>query len=325
MKLIHTLFRALWLVGAFFVLSSCAKKEKPEVIRVDYATYNPLALLLKEKGYLEEAFAEDNIKVEWVKSLGSNKALELLNSGSVDFGSTAGAAAFVGRANGNPIRSVYVYSKPEWTALVTRPGTNIASVADLKGKKVAVTRGTDPFIFLLRALDSVGLSEKDVELVQLQHPDGQAALERGDVDAWAGLDPLMATSELKRGSVLFFRRPEWNTYGVLNVREAFAQKYPTYVARVIEAYEKARARAQTAPDELKAALAKEAKLDDAVVRAVLARTDISSPAIGEVQKGAILPAADVLKKSGVIKGSIDVKNIVEALIDGSFTQALAQK
>lgn len=313
----------LVLIGLILSLFSCATKEKPEVIKLDYATYNPVGLLLKEKGYLEEALKEDGVKVEWVKSLGSNKALEFLNAKSVDFGSSAGAAALVAKANGNPIRSVYVYSKPEWTALVTRKDSNIKTIADLKGKKIAVTRGTDPFIFLLRALDSEGLSEKDVELVALQHPDGQAALERGDVDAWAGLDPLMATSELTRGTVLFFRRPDWNTYGVLNVREEFAKQYPAYVTKVIEAYEKARARALEAPDELKAALVKEARLTDEVAAAVLQRTDISSPAIGDTQKGAIAPAGAVLKKSGVVKAEVDVDGVVTALIDPSFTQTLA--
>lgn len=311
-------------MGLLWLLTACASKERPDTIRLDYATYNPVSLLLKEKGYLEQALAEEGIKVEWVKSLGSNKALEFLNAKSVDLGSTAGAAALVAKANGNPIQSIYVYSKPEWTALVTRPDTNIKSVADLKGKKIAVTRGTDPFIFLLRALDSAGLSEKDVELVQLQHPDGQAALERGDVDAWAGLDPLMATSE-QRGSVLFLRKPEWNTYGVLNVREEFAKRYPNYVARVLKAYEKARAYALEHPEELEAALIREAKLDDAVAKAVLARTDITSPAIGDVQKQAILPAGDVLKKSHVIKADVDVKGLVDALVDPSFSQALAQE
>ena len=98
----------------------------------------------------------------------------------------AGAAALVGRHNGNPIKSVYVYSKPEWTALVTRKDTDIKTVADLKAKRVAVTRGTDPHIFLVRALESAGLRERDIRPVLLQHPDGAIALARGDVDAWVG-------------------------------------------------------------------------------------------------------------------------------------------
>ena len=173
---------------------------KPKVIRLDYAYYNAVSLVLKNKGFLEQDLASDGISVEWTQSLGSNKALELLNSKSIDFGSTAGAAALIGKANGNPIKAIYVYSRPEWTALVVRKDSPIQKVEDLKGKKVAVTRGTDPHIFLLRALHEAGLTEKDIQMVVLQHPEGRIALEKGDVDAWAGLDPMMAQTEIQQGS-----------------------------------------------------------------------------------------------------------------------------
>src|SRR4029078_3940240 len=88
-------------------------------------------------------------------------------------GPTAGSAALVAKINGNPIKSVYVYSRPEWTALVTGKDSKISSVADLKGKRVAATRGTDPHTFLVRALLGAGLSEKDITPVLLQHADGK--------------------------------------------------------------------------------------------------------------------------------------------------------
>src|SRR5947208_11553322 len=118
-------------------------------------------MLLKDKGYREKEFAKDGMKVVWVQTKSSSAALQLRNAGSIDFGSTAGSAALVARVNGNPIKSIYVYSRPEWTALVTTRDSKIASIADLKGKRVAVTRGTDPHIFLVRALLEAGLSEKD--------------------------------------------------------------------------------------------------------------------------------------------------------------------
>ena len=117
----------------------------------------------------------------------------------------------------------------------------ITKVEDLKGKRVAVTRGTDPHIFLVRALQEAKLTEKDVKLVLLQHPDGRTALERGDVDAWAGLDPLMAAAEVESGAKLFYRNAAANTWGVLNVREAFAKDNPALVTKVLKAYEEARA------------------------------------------------------------------------------------
>jgi sulfonate transport system substrate-binding protein len=309
-------------LAALLPLVACKKAEKPAAVKLDFATYNPVGLLLKDKGYLEQALAKEGIQVEWVKSLGSNKSLELLNSKSVDFGSTAGAAALIAKSNGNPIRAVYVYSKPEWTALVTTPGSGIEKIEDLKGKKIAVTRGTDPFVFLVRSLASVGLSDKDVEIVPLQHPDGKTALERGDVAAWSGLDPLMATTEVERGSKLFFRNADWNTYGVLNVRDEFAQRYPAIVDQVLAAYEKARKYAIAHPEELKAALAKEAHLADPVALVVLGRTDITSGVIGEKQSGAILAAGEVLKKGGVVKPDVDVGAVVKALIDPTFSARL---
>src|SRR5688572_31585602 len=133
-------------------------------------------MLLKDRGLLEKEFAKDGIGIRWVQALGSNKALEFLNAGSIDFGSTAGSAALVARINGNPIKSIYVYSRPEWTALVAGKDTGIEKIEDLRGKRVAVTRGTDPHIFLVRALQSVGLTEKDITPVLLQHADGKAAL-----------------------------------------------------------------------------------------------------------------------------------------------------
>src|SRR5215472_10119247 len=200
--------------------------DKPSEIRIDWATYNPVSMVLKQNGLLEKEFAKDGIGVRWVQSLGSNKALEFLNAGSIDFGSTAGSAALLSKINGNPIKSIYVYSQPEWTALVTRKDTSINKIEELKGKRVAVTRGTDPHIFLVRALLSVGLSEKDISEVLLQHPDGKTALIRGDVDAWAGLDPMMAQAQVEDGAKLFYRNAAANTWGILNVREEFLRDHP---------------------------------------------------------------------------------------------------
>ena len=248
---------------------------------IDYAYYNPVSLLLKKKGWLEAELAKDGVGVRWVLSLGSNKALEFLRGGAIDFGSTAGSAAIVARAGGLPIKAIYVYSKPEWTALVTRKDSGISRIEDLKGKAVAVTRGTDPHIFLLRALDAKGLGETDINAVLLQHPDGYRALATEQVDAWAGLDPHMAKAQVEIGAVLFYRNPAFNTYGILNVREAFAKRYPDLVRRVLAVYERARLYAIAHPDELAAELVEAAGVSPEVAHIQLAeRTDLSTPAIG---------------------------------------------
>ena len=309
------------------ITAACSRTPaaKPQSIRLDYAYYNPMSLVLKDKKFLEQDLASDGISVEWTQSLGSNKALELLNSKSVDFGSTAGAAALIGKANGNPIKAIYVYSRPEWTALVVRKDSPITKIEDLKGKRVAVTRGTDPHIFLLRALHEAGLTEKDVEIVVLQHPEGRIALEKGDVDAWAGLDPMMAQTEIQSGSRLFYRNVNFNSYGVLNVREEFAQQYPAYVERVLAAYEKARLWALQNPEEFRKLFAGDAKLDDAVVTKVLQRTDLTNSTIGDSQRQVIVASGDVLKQNNVINSNTDVSGTVNNLIEPRYAQDVVNK
>jgi sulfonate transport system substrate-binding protein len=309
--------RALAIITASVLFAPGAfAADKPTQIAIDWATYNPVSMVLKSKGLLEKEFAKDGIKIVWVQSAGSNKALEFLNAGSIDFGSSAGSAALVAKINGNPIKSIYVYSRPEWTALVTTKDSKITKVADLKGKRVAVTRGTDPHIFLVRALLEAGLTEKDITPVLLQHADGKTALIRGDVDAWAGLDPIMAQAELEDGAKLFYRKPEANTWGILNVREQFLKDHPDLVRRVLAVYEEARKYSLAHYDELKKTFIAVTKLPDAVVdKQLKERTELTHNRIGAPQRDSILAAGLALQEAGVIKKDVDVKAALDSLLD----------
>ena len=296
--------------------------DKPSEIRIDWATYNPVSMVLKQNGLLEKEFAKDGIGVRWVQTLGSNKALEFLNAGSIDFGSTAGSAALLSKINGNPIKSIYVYSRPEWTALVTRKDTPIKKIEDLRGKRVAVTRGTDPHIFLVRALQSVGMSEKDIVPVLLQHPDGKIAMIRGDVDAWAGLDPMMAQAQVEDGARLFYRNKAANTYGILNASEDFLGKYPDHTKRVLGVYEDARKYCLSHYDEEKKVFIDVTKLPEAVVDIQLKeRTELTFNRIGPEQRDTILQAGLALQQAGVIPANVDVKKTLDDLIDDRFVTA----
>ncbi|MBY3029371.1 aliphatic sulfonate ABC transporter substrate-binding protein [Rhizobium leguminosarum] len=315
------------IIGAAVALGlglSSAEAADLSEIRIDWATYNPVSVLLKKEGLLEKEFAKDNISIRWVQSAGSNKALEFLNAGSIDFGSTAGAAALIARVNGNPIKSIYVYSRPEWTALVTRADSPISTVQDLKGKTIAVTRGTDPHVFLVRALADAGLKQSDVKLVLLQHADGKLVLLRGDVDAWAGLDPLMAAAEVDDKAKLFYRKPENNSWGVLNTTETFAADHPDIIKRVIAVYEQARAEALADPAALKAALVEAAKLPDDVIAKQLERTDISQSTIGDLQRDTISKAGIALQSAGVLPADVDIPKVTNELIDDRFAVGKTQ-
>jgi sulfonate transport system substrate-binding protein len=293
--------------------------DKPSEIRVDWATYNPVSMVLKEQGLLEKEFAGDGIGIRWVQTLGSNKALEYLNAGSIDFGSTAGSAALLGRINGNPIKSIYVFSRPEWTALVTRQDSPINKIEDLKGKRVAVTRGTDPHIFLIRALLSVGLTEKDISEVLLQHPDGKIALVRGDVDAWAGLDPMMAQAQVQDNARLFYRNKAANTWGILNSSEDFLKAYPDLARRVLATYEVARKYCLAHYDDEKRVFMDVTKLPGEVVDIQLKeRTELTFNRIGAEQRDSILQAGMALQQAGVIQANVDVKKSLDDLVDDRY-------
>jgi sulfonate transport system substrate-binding protein len=247
-------------------------------LRIDYATYSPPSLVLKKKGWVEEAFTGTTIK--WVYSAGSSNALNFLQANAVDFGSTAGSAALLTRANGNPIKVVYIYEQPEWTALVVAASSTAKDIRDLRGKKIAAQKGTDPYFFLLRTLNAAGLSQADIQYVNLPHADGRTALERGQIDAWSGLDPHMAASELAAGSKLIYRNKDYNTYGFLNSREDFLRKYPETTKKLIQLYERAKSWIVDNPDQAAQILADDAQIGlEVAKRELFDRMNFKTPSI----------------------------------------------
>ena len=298
--------------------SARAQSALPE-LRLDYAYYSPTSLVLKHFGWLDDDFRKDGTSVKWVLSAGSNRALEYLNAGSIDIGSSAGLAALLAKANGNPIRTPYIFSRPEWTALVVPKDSPIKSLADLKGRKIAATKGTDPYLFLLRSLQTVGLKKSDIEHVPLQHADGLAALRAGQVDAWAGLDPLMASAELDSGARLLYRNVAFNTYGFLNVREEFLAQRPAEVRRVIAGYERARQWTLANSTEAAKILSDEAKVSLKVALLQLKlRTDLSNPWPSSEHVHALQSASPILQAEALVKPGIDLNRTVTDLVDTGF-------
>lgn len=293
-----------------------------DTISLDFATYNPLSLVVKDQGLLEEILGDD-VTVEWVQSAGSNKANELLRSGSIDVGSTAGSAALLARANGSPIQVIDIYSQPEWAAIVVGPDSDITSVEDLAGKSVAATKGTDPYFFLLQALEEAGLSIDDVEVQNLQHADGRAALDGGSVAAWSGLDPIMAAAEVESGDKLIYRNVDFNSYGFLNATEDFIEKHADLAQAVVDAYEQAREWALENPEETAALLAEVAGIDPAVATTVIeerSNLDVSGVP-GDDQIAVLEKIAPVLVDSGDVQGGKEsVDKALDTIVNDSFAK-----
>ncbi|MFT3943373.1 MAG: aliphatic sulfonate ABC transporter substrate-binding protein [Ancrocorticia sp.] len=292
-------------------------------LSIDWATYNPLSLVVKDQGLIEEALGE-GVEVSWVQSAGSNKANELLRSGSVDVGSTAGSAALFARANGSPIQIIDIYSQPEWAALVVPADSEITEVSQLAGKSVAATKGTDPHFFLQQALAEAGLSLADVEVQNVQHADGRALLEGGSVDAWAGLDPIMAAAEVESGAKLLYRNIDFNTYGVLNATEDFINNHPDVAQVVVDSYEKARTWALENPDETAQLLADAASIDIEIAKRVInerSNLDVSGVP-GEAQVKVFKKIAPTIAESGDVAGG---QETIDKAIDTIIYDAFALK
>lgn len=293
-----------------------------DTLSIDFATYNPLSLVIRDQGILEDILGDD-VKVEWVQSAGSNKANELLRSGSVDVGSTAGSAALLARANNSPIQVIDIFSQPEWAAIVVGPDSDITSVADLKGASIAATKGTDPYFFLLQALEEGGLSLSDVEVQNLQHADGRAALDGGSVDAWSGLDPIMAAAEVESGDKLIYRNVDFNTYGFLNATEDFIENHPDLAQAVVDAYEQAREWALANPEETAALLAEVAGIDPAVATTVIQeRSNLDVSGIPGADQIAVLEKiAPVLVESGDVQGGKEsVDKALSSIVNDTFAK-----
>jgi sulfonate transport system substrate-binding protein len=301
--------------------ASTAGVTQGGTLNIDFATYNPLSLVIKQEGWLEKALAKQKITVNWVQSAGSNKANEALRSGAIDVGSTAGSAALLARSNGSPIKTIDIFSQPEWSAIVVGPKSTITSVKELKGKQIAATKGTDPYFFLLQALEANGLTANDVTIQNLQHADGWAALQNGSVDAWSGLDPIMANAE-KAGGKLIYRNVAFNTYGFLNATESFLSSKPDVAQTVVNTYEYARAWAQKHPDETAKILSDVAGIDLAVATTVISeRTNLDvSPIPGAAQLKVLKKIGPIFVQSGDVKKQSDIDTALKTLLQPSFVK-----
>jgi sulfonate transport system substrate-binding protein len=288
-------------------------------LHIDFATYNPLSLIIREQGLLEAALADRGVAVEWIQSAGSNKANEALRAGAIDIGSTAGSAALLARTNDSPIKVIDIYSQPEWAALVVPGDSTITSVADLAGRNIAATKGTDPYFFLLQSLEEAGVPLDAVTVQNVQHADGWAALQNGSVEAWAGLDPIMAGAEAA-GAKLLYRNVGFNSYGFLNATESFLTERPDVAQTVVDTYEKARAWALEHPEETARILADVAGLDVAIASKVIAeRSNLGVDHVpGEAQVAVLQKIGPIFVASGDVTGQDAVDAALATLIEPTF-------
>ncbi|RJG02893.1 aliphatic sulfonate ABC transporter substrate-binding protein [Noviherbaspirillum sedimenti] len=290
-------------------------------IKLDYAYYAPASLLIKKNGWLEEAFKAQGTTVKWVFSRGSNNSLEFLNSGASNFALTSSVSSFISRTNGQPVKAIYNYGWAEGSGFLVLPNSPVKTVADLKGKKIAVTKGTDPYFYLLRSLDANNLNPTDVEIVHLQHPEGKVALEQGRVDAWVGIDPHLSAAQLA-GARTVYKNADYALGAFLNTSESFLKEHPEAVKTVIKTYERARKWIIDNPKDIAALVAEETKLPVEVATRQIARVDFSRPVPGAFNITSIKPVVPLLIEAGTLRKTSDTDSALNSLIDSAIAAAV---
>ncbi|OAI92090.1 MULTISPECIES: sulfonate ABC transporter substrate-binding protein [Pseudomonas] len=186
MKVIAMLGAGLALLG----LATVAVAD-PQELRIGYQKGSIALVLAKEHGLLEKRFART--KVQWIEFPAGPQMLEALNIGSLDVGSTGDIPPLFAQAAGADL--VYIGAepaKPSAEVILVRNDSALKQVADLKGRKVALQKGSSSHNLVLRALNKAGLGFKDIQPVYLTPADARAAFEHGSVDAWAVWDPYVS-------------------------------------------------------------------------------------------------------------------------------------
>lgn len=176
--------------------------EPRDGLRIGFQKYGTLTVL-KARGTLDKRLAAQGISVKWIEFPAGPALLEGLNVGSVDFGTVGEAPPIFAQAAGaNLIYVAHEPPAPISEGIVVPKTSTLKTVADLKGKKVALNKGSNVHYLLVKALEKAGLAYKDIETVFLPPADARAAFERGSVDAWAIWDPFFAAAEKQLGARL---------------------------------------------------------------------------------------------------------------------------
>ena len=177
-----------------------ASYGQDKVVRIGFQKYGKL-VLLKSKGTLEEKLKAAGYKVVWTEFPSGPPLLEALNVGAIDFGNTGEAPPIFAQAAGAPIQYVaYEPPAPKGEAIPVPKDSKLTSVADLRGKKVALNKGSNVHYLLVKALEKAGVKYSEIEPVFLAPADARAAFERGAVDAWVIWDPFQAAAEAATGA-----------------------------------------------------------------------------------------------------------------------------
>lgn len=288
-----------------------AAAEAPKEVRIGFQKGSVNLVLLKQSKRLEQRLK--GAKITWLEFPAGPQLLEALSVGSVDFGSTGDTPPVFAQAAGSNL--VYVGAelpKPETSAILVRQDSSIKTLADLKGKKIALQKGSSAHYHLLRAVQLSGLQWSDINPAYLAPADARAAFERGSVDAWAIWDPYWAAIEKTvNPRVLATGKGFTNLNSFYLAGRSFAEKHPDVIHALFEELTRSDSFLRQNPKEAGQIIAGFTGLDAGTVNAFLSRRP-RSPVVYLTQ--AVIDdqqaVADNFYKQGLIPKPIRVRDIV---------------
>ena len=304
-------FCFLLLLPLAFILDSGATIADDHVLRIGYQKYGTL-ILLKARGALEKKLAPLGVTITWTEFPAGPQLMEGLNVGSIDFGTVGETPPIYAQAAGAQFTYVgYEPPAPGGEAILVPKSSPIKSVAELKGKKVVLNKGSNVHYLLVRALEKAGLQYKDVDTVFLPPADARAAFERGSVDAWVIWDTFFAAAETSIGArVLQDGNSLVNNHQFYLAEKSYAAKHSDVIAGVFDELKKVDDWAKYNPGEVSESLAPLTRLDAPVLQRALSRGSygvnyLNPKVIAEQQK-----IADTFYQLKLIPKKISVNDTV---------------
>ncbi|MCY7945299.1 aliphatic sulfonate ABC transporter substrate-binding protein [Bacillus atrophaeus] len=307
------------LSAVIFLLAGCGsdgasgKKELKEINIGIQQSLSPL-LIAKEKGWFEEAFEKEGIKVKWTEFQSGPPQFEGLAADKLDFSQVGNSPVISGQAAGISFKEIGLSQDGlKANGILVKKDSGIHNLKDLKGKKIAVAKGSSGFDFLYKALDQEGLSADDVNIIQLQPDEATSAFENGAVDAWSIWEPYLSIETLKHEAKIIANGESTDLYspGFTLVRTKFADEYPDEVVRFLKVYDKAVAWQKKHREEAADLYADIKNLDKEVVKNVLNNTEPLNEVINDDIIKAQQETADFQYRTKAINKKIDVKEVVD--------------
>ncbi|RJG01622.1 sulfonate ABC transporter substrate-binding protein [Noviherbaspirillum sedimenti] len=294
-----------------FSLPSTAAAQEKGVLRIGFQKYGTLTLL-KARGTLDKRLAEQGIEVQWREFPAGPQLLEGLNVGSVDFGTVGEAPPiFAQAANANLVYVANEPPAPTGEAIILPKNSTIKSVAELKGKKIALNKGSNVHYLLVKALEKAGVAYQDIQTVYLPPADARAAFERGSVDAWVIWDPFLAAAEKQIGArVLADGKGLVSNHQFYLAARPYAEKNPAIVKIIIEELAKTDEWAGKNLKDVTAILAPQLGLEPEVVELAASRFTYGIKPISEAVLAEQQKIADVFSNLKLIPKKITIKDAV---------------